>query len=81
MPHACRSSGVSGSCGSRSRYSSGTVGAVSVCKVVYVDRREIRCPCVGGDSNVPLGFVSLIENLIVIAMAIWMLVTLMAFGD
>ena len=50
----------------------GTVGAVSVFKAVYIDRRELRCACVGGNSKVPLGFVSLSENLIMIAMAIWM---------
>ena len=52
----------------------GTVGAVSVFKAVYVDRRELKCACVGGSSNVPLGFVSLTENLMMIAMAIWMVV-------
>lgn len=51
----------------------GTVGAVSVFKAVYVDGRELKCACVGGSSNVPLGFVSLTENLGMIAMAIWML--------
>lgn len=51
----------------------GTIGAVSVYKAVYIDKREIKCACVGGDSNVPLGFVSLTENLMMIAMAIWML--------
>jgi len=50
----------------------GGVGAVSVFKAVYVDRRELKCACVGGDSNVPLGFVSLTENLMMIAMAVWM---------
>jgi glutaredoxin len=50
----------------------GTVGAVSVFKAVYVDKRELKCACVGGDSNVPLGFVSLTENLMMIAMAVWM---------
>lgn len=50
----------------------GTVGAVSVFKAVYIDRREIKCACVGGSSNVPLGFVSLTENLMMIAMAAWM---------
>lgn len=50
----------------------GTVGAVSVVKAVYVDKRELKCACVGGASNVPLGFVSLTENLMMIAMAIWM---------
>lgn len=51
----------------------GTVGAVSVFKAVYVDRRVLKCACVGGDSNVPLGFVSLTENLMMVGMAIWML--------
>jgi glutaredoxin len=51
----------------------GTIGAVSVFKAVYVDRRELKCACVGGSSNVPLGFVSLTENLMMIAMALWML--------
>jgi hypothetical protein len=45
---------------------------VSVFKAVYVDRRELKCACVGGSSNVPLGFVSLTENLMMIAMAVWM---------
>lgn len=51
----------------------GGIGAVSVFKAVYIDRRELKCACVGGDSNVPLGFVSLTENLAMIAMAGWML--------
>ena len=51
----------------------GTIGAVSVFKAVYVDKRELKCACVGGSSNVPLGFVSLTENLMMIAMALWML--------
>jgi hypothetical protein len=50
----------------------GTIGAVSVFKAVYVDKRELKCACVGGSSNVPLGFVSLTENLMMIAMAVWM---------
>jgi hypothetical protein len=51
----------------------GGVGAVSVFKAVYIDKRELKCACVGGDSNVPLGFVSLVENLMMVAMAVWML--------
>ena len=50
----------------------GVEGAISVFKAVYVDRRELKCACVGGSSNVPLGFVSLTENLMMIAMALWM---------
>ena len=50
----------------------GTIGAVSVFKAVYIDKRELKCACVGGSSNVPLGFVSLTENLMMIAMAVWM---------
>ncbi|MFC5868396.1 MauE/DoxX family redox-associated membrane protein [Aquincola agrisoli] len=51
----------------------GTVGAVSVFKAVYVDRRELKCACVGGAGSVPLGFVSLTENLLMIGMGAWML--------
>jgi hypothetical protein len=50
----------------------GAVGAVSVVKAVYIDKRELRCACVGGSSNVPLGFVSLTENLMMVGMALWM---------
>lgn len=50
----------------------GSVGAVSVFKAVYIDKRELKCACVGGSSNVPLGFISLTENLMMVAMAVWM---------
>lgn len=50
----------------------GAVGAVSVFKAVYIEKRELKCACVGGGSNVPLGFVSLTENLMMLAMGIWM---------
>lgn len=53
----------------------GGIGAVSVFKAVYVEKRELKCACVGGSSNVPLGFVSLTENLMMVAMAIWMAVS------
>lgn len=51
----------------------GTVGAVSVAKAVYVDQRELTCACVGGASKVPLGFVSLTENLMMMVMGLWVL--------
>lgn len=50
----------------------GTVGAISVIKAVYIDKRQLKCACVGGDSNVPLGFISLTENLFMVAAGIWM---------
>lgn len=52
----------------------GGIGAVSVYYAVYVQKRDIKCACVGGSSRVPLGFVSLTENVMMVAMAIWMLV-------
>ena len=51
----------------------GGIGSVSVFKAVYLDKRELKCACVGGNSNVPLGFVSLTENLMMVGMAVWML--------
>lgn len=59
----------------------GTIGAVSVFKAAYIDKRELKCACVGGDSNVPLGFVSLTENLMMVAMALWMLFKITALGQ
>lgn len=56
----------------------GGVGAVSVFKAVYLDKRDLKCACVGGDSNTPLGFISLTENLMMVGMAIWMLAAPMA---
>ncbi len=50
-----------------------SIGAVSVFKAVYIDKRDLKCACVGGDSKVPLGFVSLTENVMMVGMAIWML--------
>jgi glutaredoxin len=53
-----------------------SIGAISVFKAVYIDKRELKCACVGGDSKVPLGFVSLTENLMMVGMALWMLTKL-----
>ena len=58
----------------------GTIGAVSVYKAVYIDKRELKCACVGGDSNVPLGFVSLTENLVMMAMGAWMPIKALLLG-
>lgn len=50
-----------------------SIGAFSVFKAVYIEKRDLKCACVGGDSSVPLGFVSLTENLMMMAMAVWMM--------
>lgn len=52
----------------------GSVGAYSVIKAVYIEKRELKCACVGGDSNVPLGAISLTENVMMMAMGLWVLV-------
>ena len=51
-----------------------TIGAISVIKAVYIEKRDLSCACVGGGSEVPLGFISLTENLMMMAMSIWMLI-------
>ncbi len=51
----------------------GTIGAISVIKAVYIEKRDLKCACVGGDSNVPLGFISLTENIMMVGMALWMI--------
>lgn len=51
----------------------GTIGAVSVIKAVYIDKRELKCACVGGNSDLPLGFISLTENLAMLGAGLYML--------
>lgn len=53
----------------------GGIGTVSVFYAVYIQKRELKCACVGGSSNVPLGFVSLTENVMMVAMALWMMLS------
>lgn len=50
-----------------------TIGAVSVFKAVYIEKRDLKCACVGGGSSVPLGFISLTENLMMMAVSLWMI--------
>jgi glutaredoxin len=51
----------------------GLIGSISVIKAVYIEKRELKCACVGGDSNVPLGLISLTENLMMLLMGSWIL--------
>jgi Methylamine utilisation protein MauE len=51
----------------------GAIGAVSIIKAVYIEKRELKCACVGGNSNVPLGMISLIESVAMVGMGVWML--------
>ena len=51
----------------------GFIGAISIVKSVYIDKLNLNCACVGGNSKVPLGFVSLTENLAMIFMGAIML--------
>ncbi|EWH09647.1 glutaredoxin [Catenovulum agarivorans DS-2] len=51
----------------------GFIGAVSIIKSVYIDKLNLNCACVGGNSKVPLGFLSLTENLAMIFMGTIML--------
>ncbi|MEO1397082.1 MAG: glutaredoxin [Cyanobacteria bacterium J06634_5] len=51
----------------------GTSGAISVFKAVYIDKLELNCACVGGNSKAPLGVVSFLENAIMIGMGVALL--------
>ena len=46
----------------------GAIGSASVIKAVYIDKRDLNCACIGGNSNAPLGAVSLSENLMMLFM-------------
>ena len=40
----------------------GLSGGISVVKAVYLDKKELTCACIGGNSKAPLGVVSFTEN-------------------
>jgi glutaredoxin len=57
----------------------GTINGISVFKAVYIDKRDLKCACMGGGGKAPpLGFVSLTENIMMVAMAIWMFTKVLA---
>ncbi len=51
----------------------GLEGALSVIKAVYIDKLDLNCACVGGNSRTPLGAVSVLENLAMVAMGLALL--------
>lgn len=46
----------------------GISGATSVFKAVYIDKMELNCACIGGNSKAPLGAISFAENAIMTLM-------------
>lgn len=46
----------------------GVAGGLSILKAVYLDKADLNCACVGGNSPVPLGLVSFSENAIMALM-------------
>lgn len=51
----------------------GLEGAISVIQAVYIDKLDLNCACVGGNSRTPLGLVSVLENVAMVAMGLLML--------
>lgn len=51
----------------------GLVGSISVFKSVYMDKLDFNCACVGGNQNVPLGFVSFTENISMTVMGLYLI--------
>lgn len=51
----------------------GLLGAISVVKAVYIEKRDLNCACIGGNSRAPLGAVSLSENLMMLFMGVFLL--------
>lgn len=51
----------------------GFTGSYSIVKAAYVEGKDLRCGCIGGYSDVPLGMFSLLENLIMAFMGLWLM--------
>ena len=46
----------------------GLSGGASVVKAVYIDKKDLNCACIGGNSKAPLGIVSFVENAMMVVM-------------
>ncbi len=46
----------------------GLSGAISIFQSVYINKKILNCACTGGNSKVPLGIVSITENLMMVFM-------------
>lgn len=53
----------------------GVTGATSIIKAVYIEKRSLNCACVGGNSKLPLGVVSIAENTMMVLMGIMLIAT------
>ena len=68
--------GVAGALAAPLALTLGGIGVASVFKAVYVEGRDLNCACAGGQSAVPLGALSLTENIVMVVMGCWMLLKL-----
>ncbi|KAI9129949.1 glutaredoxin [Acaryochloris sp. CCMEE 5410] len=53
----------------------GTSGGISVFKAVYIDKLDLNCACVGGNTRTPLGIISFAENAIMAGMGAFLIFT------
>lgn len=51
----------------------GLAGAIAVIKAAYIEKRDLNCACIGGNSRAPLGAISLTENLMMLFMGVFLL--------
>jgi glutaredoxin len=55
----------------------GVAGATSIVKAVYIEKRSLNCACVGGNSKLPLGVVSIAENVMMVLMGLMLIASAM----
>ncbi|MEX1318011.1 MAG: MauE/DoxX family redox-associated membrane protein [Synechococcaceae cyanobacterium] len=53
----------------------GLEGALSVVRAVWIEKRDLDCACIGGNNRTPLGALSLLENVAMVAMGVAMLLS------
>ena len=55
----------------------GIIGGISIIKAVYIDKTDLNCACVGGNTNVPLGIISFTENAMMAGMGVWVILQIL----
>jgi glutaredoxin len=53
----------------------GLEGGLSVVRAVWIEKRDLDCACIGGNNRTPLGALSLLENVAMVAMGVAMLLS------
>ena len=48
-----------------------SISSINIYNIVYVEKRNIQCACLGGNTQLPMTYISILENAVMAVMAIY----------